>query len=184
MRLFIAIDLPGEVKRSLGELQDPGLDLRWTSAETMHLTLRFVGEVEEPQKSRIARRLSEIDQPAFTLKIAGTGYFPRGKRPKVIWAGIGENKRLMQLQEKIEQACRAADLKPDLRDFHPHITLGRVAGVSGKEVRSFINRSKKLRIDGIPVRDFTLYESRLKPDGAVHTPLERYALDGSNLKSG
>lgn len=176
MRLFIAIDLPGSAKSRLGELQDPGLDVRWSSDETMHLTLRFIGDVDDSKRSRLFHTLSNIDHPSFNLQISGTGYFPRGKTPKIIWAGVRKNDLLMQLQEKIERACRSAALEPEERTFRPHITLGRVSGAPRNEVLTFINRNKKLRVDDIPIREFILYESRLKPEGAVHTPLERYSL--------
>lgn len=178
MRLFLAIDVPDHVKRSLQSIQHSGLGIRWTTPETIHLTLRFIGEVEPDIKDELLSSLKQVKGQGFEMTIDGLGYFPPRKFPKVVWAGVEENENLMELQNDIETACRNVDLvEPDKRPFKPHITIGRVNDASKKEVLSYINRHKKLRIEGIPVEEFILYESKLHPDGAVHTPLHRFSLE-------
>ncbi|MFH5885577.1 RNA 2',3'-cyclic phosphodiesterase [Halalkalibaculum sp. DA3122] len=177
MRLFIAIDLPDWVAARLSELQDHGLDIRWTTPETMHLTLRFVGDMEDTaEREQLIENLYEIRVPAFEMSINELGYFPPRKHPKIIWAGIQENRTLLNLQEMVEQACRTAGVEPEDRTFIPHVTIGRVGGESRKEVHSFFNRNKKIQIEGIPVDKFILYQSKLRPEGAQHIPVEYFAL--------
>ncbi len=178
MRLFIAIDLPEWVKKQLQQLQDSNLNVRWNSTETMHLTLRFIGDVEERStREQLVNELASIQISAFSMTIKDLGYFPPKKHPKVLWAGIKENKKLMELQEKIEQVSQSVGFKPETRPYIPHITLARVKGLSKKEVNSFFNQHKQLRIEDIPVNEFILYESKLHPDGAIHSPLEQFSLE-------
>lgn len=178
MRLFIAIDIPDRAKQQLQQLQDPNLGVRWTSPGTMHLTLRFVGEVEKfSQKNQLVDELASIQVPSFEMTIKGLGYFPPRKQPKVVWAGIKQNNTLMKLQKSVEQACRSVGFDPEKRPYKPHITIARVKNVSKKEVNTFFNQHKRVRIEEIPVEEFILYESKLHPDGAIHSPLERFELD-------
>ncbi len=177
MRLFIAIDIPDWSKQQLKELQDPNLGVSWTTPDTMHLTLRFIGNVEEPGKQQeLAGQLSSIQMPVFEMTIKDLGYFPPRKHPKIIWAGIENNSLLTELQQAIEHACRAADFEPDKRSYIPHITIGRVKNASKKEVNTFFNQNKRVWIEEIPVTEFVLYESKLDSDGARHYPLERFGL--------
>ncbi|MDX1617301.1 MAG: RNA 2',3'-cyclic phosphodiesterase [Balneolaceae bacterium] len=184
MRLFTAIDLPDTVKDRLNEIQDPGLGIRWTAPEAMHLTLRFIGDVDSETRDDLIARMSELERSSFSFTIRDIGYFPPRKHPNIVWVGIEESNPLMELQSRIESACRRAGLEPDERPFTPHITIGRVKGARKNEVLSFINNHKKLRIEEIPVEEFILYESTLKPDGAVHTPLRRFSLKQPANQSG
>lgn len=176
MRLFIAIDVPDPVVQSLQKLQDPGMGIRWTTPDTIHLTLRFIGDVEADARDKLISNLAGVQADFFHMTIKGIGYFPPRKHPRVVWVGIEENDTLMELQKEIETACRDAGLEPDERPFTPHITIGRVKDASKNEVLSLINRHKQLRIEEIPVEEFKLYESILYPDGAVHTPHKRFSL--------
>ncbi len=176
MRLFIAIPLPDYVKSALSELQQPIDGVHWTDAGRYHLTLRFIGEVDQGVFEKVRQQLSSIALPPFEMDIKGFGYFPEQKRPRVLWAGIDEEPSLMELQRKAEEACRQAGVEPESRDFVPHITLAKIKGGRKRDVMSFINQHKTFRIESIPVTEFVLYESRLHKDGAVHTPLERYSL--------
>lgn len=176
MRLFIAIDIPDRARQVLKDIQDSNLEMRWTTPETMHLTLRFVGDTDEELKNSLVRALADIDHFSFEMTINGLGYFPPGKYPKILWAGIQENDSLMELQEKVEEACRKAGLDAEERSFKPHVTIGRVQGASKKEVLSFINEHNRLIFEDIPVKKFILYESKLYPNGAIHTPLEYFPI--------
>lgn len=177
MRLFIAIEIPEGAKQKLEQLQDSNLGIRWNAAGTIHLTLRFVGNVEDPaQKDELVEQLSAIEFSAFNLTIKGLGYFPPHKHPKVLWAGLKKSRALIQLQKQVEQACVEAGFDPDDRSYTPHITIGRVKSCSKKEVNSFINQHKQLRLDPFSVDKFILFESKLDPEGARHTPLERFGL--------
>lgn len=177
MRLFIAIPLPEYVKSSLRELQQPIEGVRWTDTERYHLTLRFIGDVDQAMMGNIRSGLSEIQVPPFEIDIKGFGYFPEQKKPRVLWAGIEEEPSLMELQRETEEACRSAGLEAESRTFVPHVTLAKVRGGRKKDVMSFINQHKTFRMESIPVTEFVLCESRLYKEGAVHTALETYALN-------
>lgn len=168
--------MPAGVKKVLGGFQHSGADIRWTPPGNLHLTLRFIGEAGEEIRDRLIAPLGEIEIDRFNLCISGVGYFPPGKHPEIVWAGIEENTVLLNLQYRVETVCRAIGLKAEERSFMPHITIGRVKGASRGEVLSFVNRHKKLKIDGVPVDEFTLYESRLGSDEALHIPLQRFIL--------
>jgi len=177
MRLFIAIDVPEQVKQALEEIQQPELGIRWTTPDTLHLTLRFIGDVEPAARDDLVEALDVPGENRFAITLKGIGYFPPRKQPKIVWVGLEENDALMKLQSEVETACRTVGLEPDDRPFTPHITIGRVRGASKKEVLSFINQHKRFRMDDIPVEEFILYESKLYRDGAVHTPIHRFPLD-------
>jgi 2'-5' RNA ligase len=176
MRLFIAIPLPKRVKRKLLDLQQPIDGMRWQSQEQMHLTLKFVGEVDKTTASELRHELDNIVHPDFTMTIAGIGYFPEGKKPKVVWAGIKENENLQELHQKVEGHCEEMGIAPENRSYKPHITLGRTKNTSKRAVTSFINQHKKFTITDTPVSKFVLYESKLHPDGARHQRLQTYLL--------
>lgn len=176
MRLFVAIPLPEGVKQRLTNLQQPVEGIRWQASQQYHLTLRFIGEADRETTQAIREQLKNIQTPPFNLDLKAPGYFPENRQPKILWVGLEEEPLLMKLQEKVEQTCRNVGLKPDKREFKPHITLGRVKGASKRDVLSFINQHKQFRMNNIQVSEFILYSSRLHPDGAIHKPLERYSL--------
>lgn len=176
MRLFIAIPLPEDVKQRLEELQQPVEGIRWQQSRQYHLTLRFVGEVDNDVAQTIQNRLKAVGVAPFSFDLNGPGYFPEHKYPRVLWIGVEEVPALMKLQSEIEQVCQDAGLKSETRDFKPHITLGKVKGASKRDVMSFINQHKQFRMTNIPISEFILYSSRLHSSGAIHKPLERYSL--------
>ncbi|MDZ7689949.1 MAG: RNA 2',3'-cyclic phosphodiesterase [Balneolaceae bacterium] len=183
MRLFIAIEIPEWAKRQLIQLQDSNLGVRWSSPGTMHLTLRFIGNVDDPgQKEKLVQKLSSVQVPAFELTLKGLGYFPPQKHPKVLWAGVKENDTLLNLQEQVEQLCVEAGFKPDDRPYTPHVTIGRVKGASKKEVNSFIKQHKKFRVEAFEVDEFILFESKLDSEGVRHSPLQRFGLTSQPTK--
>lgn len=176
MRLFIAIPLPKGVKQKLVGLQQPIDGLRWQSQEQMHLTIKFVGEVNKATAAELREELDEIDHPEFSMTIAGMGCFPEGKHPKVVWAGIKENATLKELHQKVEDRCEKIGIAPENRRYKPHVTIARTKSASKQVVTSFINQHKKFALSDIPVNEFVLYESKLHADGARHQRLQTYLL--------
>lgn len=176
MRLFIAIPLSKTVKQKLLDLQQPIKGLCWQGPEQMHLTLKFVGEVNHQKATELREKLEEIDYPAFTISIEGVGYFPEGKHPKVVWAGVSENSLLAELHQEVEERCKEIGIPPENRLYRPHITLARAKNVSKRAVSSFINQHKKFSICDVPVNDFVLYQSKLHADGARHSRLQIFSL--------
>ncbi len=159
------------------DLQQPIDGIRWQSQEQIHLTLKFVGEVDKTMANELREALDKIDHPEFSMTIAGIGYFPEGKHPKVVWAGIKENAALEELYQKVEDHCEEIGIAPENRPYKPHVTIGRTKSTSKRAVTSFINQHKKFALPDIAVNEFVLYESKLHSDGARHHRLQTYLLN-------
>lgn len=169
-RLFIAIDVPDALVRSLGDL-DPNLrGVRWLPPEQLHLTLSFLGDVPEETDVRLRERLNAIRFSAFFLPLTGMGAFPGKGRPSVIWIGVGlGHPHLFQLHKHVQDAALAAGLEPDLRPWHPHITLARCRDVSRESISPFLKANVDFDAGMFRVESFALYSSELKPEGSIHT---------------
>jgi RNA 2',3'-cyclic 3'-phosphodiesterase len=169
-RLFVAIDLPRSIRQGLVDL-DPQLQgVRWTSAEQMHLTLGFFANVPHDIDLRLREKLSVIDFGAFFMPIAGIGVFPPKGPPKIIWVGIGAgHPHLFQVHKRVQEAALAAGLEPDLRPWHPHITLARCRGISDGALRKFLKSNVEFDVGMVRVEAFHLYSSELTPAGPIHT---------------
>ena len=169
-RLFIAIDIPDALARTLGDL-DPNLrGVRWLPPEQVHLTLSFLGDVPEAAEARLRENLSAIRFSAFFLPLASMGAFPGKGRPNVIWIGVGPgHPHLFQLHKRVQDAALAAGLEPDLRPWHPHITLARCHDVSRESISRFLKANVDLDTGMFRVESFALYSSQLRPEGSIHT---------------
>jgi 2'-5' RNA ligase len=169
-RLFVALELPASVRQNLAAL-DPGIrGVRWVEAGQMHLTLSFLGQVDGDAEENFCGALSTISWNAFFLPIRGLGVFPTRGRPKIIWIGVGTgHPHLFQLHKRVQEAALAASLEPELRPWHPHITLARCRDVSAQTLRPFLKARAELEVDMIYVESFSLFSSRLGPEGAIYT---------------
>ena len=188
MRAFAAIELPETIRARLqeeiGRLRQAGGCASWVRPEHMHLTLRFLGEIAEEQKTAISGMLRDICATADPLQLAveGIGAFPNTRRPAVVWAGVrlvmGD---LIGLQQKIEQAARNIGLGTDNKPFHPHVTLARIRDLAfserlAKAVRDRADGGTVAFGDEFEAFAVALFHSDLKPGGPVHTRLEEYPL--------
>ena len=173
-RLFVAIRPPEDIRDLLIDVMDDGADFRWQSDDQLHLTLRFIGEVERPLANELAIALAAVRTPAFALRLSGLGSFDR-RSGGVLWAGVEPAEPVRALAARIERICQAAGLPPGRRAFHPHITLARWKGPRGREARAFLD-GRPLASEPFPVDAFTLYESRLSRHGAHYEEVERFAL--------
>jgi 2'-5' RNA ligase len=168
-RLFVAIDLPRTVQKSLVDLDPHIHGVRWTQADQMHLTLGFFEDVAEDISLKFREKLSAIDVGAFFLPIAGVGTFPPNSPPKIAWIGVGRgHPHLFQLHKRVQEAALGAGLEPELRAFHPHITLARCRNVSPQLIRKFLQSNVDLDAGMIRVDSFHLYSSKLTPAGPIH----------------
>ena len=167
-RLFIAIDLPGDHKAQLAALHDEALPGRWIPTAQYHLTLRFIGEVDEAQAATIEQTLATVHADAFALQGRGLGVFPSMRKPRVLFAAIDPAPALTALQTKIEQALRTLGLDADAKPFHPHVTLARLRRAAPRTVRAFLHAHASSILAPFEVTDFCLYESLLRPEGALH----------------
>lgn len=176
MRLFVAIPLPEAVREKLSGLYQPMDGVRWQSQSQLHITLKFLGETDRDQLPELIRGLKSIRHSTFQMTISGFGTFPEKGRPKILWIGVAKQQLLKDLQQAIEQQCVEMGFEAEDRPFVPHITLARIKGTPRRDVISFINQHKKVRISRVPVNKFVLYESKLHPDGAIHKKVKEFPL--------
>lgn len=176
MRLFIAIELPDEVKRLLGRLRSDIPGARWVPLEQLHLTLAFLGEVDEATMKRLRGELAAIQAPGFDLRFGGTGCFPDRRRPRVIWVGLEPEPLLSSLASLVKRAVLSCDIPQEERPFSAHITLARLGFPAAREVGAFLDQPQKQELPPVSVREFLLFQSSLTPKGAIHTPIASFPL--------
>jgi 2'-5' RNA ligase len=174
-RLFVAIRPPEPVRDLLIDAMDDSPDFRWQDDEQLHLTLRFVGEVERPLANDLADALGRVRAQPFALSIAGVGRFEQ-RNSGALWAAVEPKAPVAALAAKIERVCVAVGLEPERRAFHPHITLARWKGRRTREVEHYLARNAGLASDPFPVDGFILFESRLSRHGAHYEEVGRYPL--------
>jgi 2'-5' RNA ligase len=169
-RLFVAIDLSESTKQFLVDLDPQIRGVRWTEAAQMHLTLGFFGDVSEDVDLALREKLSGIEFGAFVLPITGVGTFPPKGPPKIIWIGVGRgHPHLFQVHKRVQEAALAAGIEPELRPWHPHITIARCRDVAPQSIRRFLQSNVDLDAGMIRVEAFHLYSSKLTPAGPIHT---------------
>ena len=169
-RLFIGLKLPESCKAALRDL-DPGLKgLRWLPAEQLHLTMSFLGDIDEAYHEPLRSALACVRVPPFFLPLAGVGSFNARGRPSVVWVGVGKgHPHLFALHHHIQDAVLHVGLEPDLKPFRPHVTVARPCGISRQALQPFLRRNAEAEIGLWKVTGFTLYSSALAPEGATHT---------------
>ncbi|MDE2335267.1 MAG: RNA 2',3'-cyclic phosphodiesterase [Rhodospirillales bacterium] len=176
MRLFVALELPWELRERLAALGGGVPGARWVPAENLHLTLRFIGEVPPFRAEEVDHALAALRARRFTLTIAGIGTFAKAGRETMLWAGVERNERLEHLQGKIETALQRAGLEPERRRFAPHVSLARLDNASPDKLAAFVQRHNLFRTDPFEVEHFTLFSSRLGKEHAAYEPEVEYAL--------
>jgi RNA 2',3'-cyclic 3'-phosphodiesterase len=183
MRTFVAIPLPNQCREMLGRLQQSlratEADVRWVAISSVHLTLKFLGEIDPAIVPTMAQAFHEITKfgQALRLRIHGLGSFPNQKNPRVIWCAVsGDTDGLSQLQKEVENVCAELGFSSEQHVFSPHLTLGRVK--SKRNLQSLLDCIKiESELECEFVADhFNIYRSTLKPQGAVYTILETIAM--------
>ena len=168
-RLFVAIDLPQSTAQLLDELNPDIRGVRWTAHDQLHLTLAFFGYVEAAIEKVLREKLQTIEFHSFFLPIIGTGTFPPKGPPKIVWIGVGSgHPHLFQIHKRVQEAALAAGLEPELRSWHPHITLARCRDISRQALQPFLRKTAEFDAGLIKVEQFHLYSSKLLPSGSVH----------------
>jgi len=168
-RLFVGLELPAKTRAALNEIDPRVKGLRWLPAEQLPLTMSFLGDVGTLGEERLRETLAGVQVPPFFLPIAGVGAFG-GERPSVVWAGVGKgHPHLFALHQHLQDAVLHAGVEPDLKPFHPHITLGRARGVSRAALKPFLRRYAETEFDLWKVTGFTLFSSRLAAEGSLYT---------------
>lgn len=178
IRLFVAIPLPETVRDALAALAGGLPGARWVPSENLHLTLRFVGEVDEGRGEDLHDALAEIRAPAFDLTIAGVGLFGDRRRAKVLWAGLDPvPEALTLLQHRVDGAAGRTVGLGDGRKFAPHITLARLDRPPHGRLQRWLDDHALLRLPPFRVDAFALFSSLLRPEGPIYREEARYPLE-------
>ena len=194
MRIFIALDIDADIRERIQRFMDGvrgfAPDARWVRPQSLHVTLKFVGEKPAPTAEEIRSALTSLKSPPVTLKFQGTGFFPTAKSARVFWVGVESGPELAQLAERVDGATAQLGVPREEHAFSPHLTLARGGAKSGaprwqkgdRSNRAFARLQEKLaempepEFGTMTAREYYLYESKLSPGGAQYSKIERYAL--------
>jgi 2'-5' RNA ligase len=175
MRLFVALSIPDSVATGLFLIQAGIPGARWQTREQLHLTLRFIGEVDGREANDIDDALSAVSSPGFALALKGVGEFG-GKNPHAVWAGVSDGQAVGHLNRKIETALQRVGVKAEERKFTPHVTLARLRGAPRARVIDWIADHALYASAPFEVAEFALYSSALTPNGSVYRVERAYPL--------
>lgn len=177
LRLFVGLALPENIAASLLTLQGGIPGARWLSRENLHITLRFIGEVEEHVAAQLDMMFHGLRAPPFSLILRGAGVYQKGKIPHTLWAGVEEAAALIHLREKVDQALQRAGIVLESRKFMPHVTLARLKNAPVDKVGRFLEDHNLFQAGPFAVSAFTLFRSHLTKNGSDYEALERYPLN-------
>ena len=175
-RLFVALDLPEALRPRLALLQAGVPGARWVRPESLHVTLRFIGEVDGDVAQDLDMSLQRLTGSAFSYRLSGVGHFGPDRKPHMLWAGVERNEALTALRDRVERAVIAAGLPPEDRKFKPHVTLGRLKDPSLPRVRRWLTEQALFASTDIRADHVVLFRSHLGADGAHYEPLAEYPL--------
>ena len=190
MRVFVALDIPEEVRAAIGalieKLRPTSKIARWVRIEGVHVTLKFIGEVPPEKIEPIKASLSKIPFPKFIqLKFRGVGFFPNERRPRVLWAGIEAGEELGALAAAVETSLEPLGIAKEQRAFSPHLTLARFDTEPHKpsasafdRLHEAISKAGPLDFGSSTASEFHLYQSTLKRGGAEYTRLATFRFAG------
>ncbi|MEW6051839.1 MAG: RNA 2',3'-cyclic phosphodiesterase [Candidatus Zixiibacteriota bacterium] len=177
-RLFVAVDLPEDVKQHLGAISCGVPGARWMEPAQLHLTIRFIGEVDGGVFRDILDSLREVQAHAFDLTLKGVGFFPPRGVPETIWVGVEKSEPLKLLRSRVEAALARAGVDRDSRKFAPHVAIARLKEPHVGRVAGYLTEYGLFRVEPFQVAAFTLYSSSLSSSGAIHQVEEEYPLNG------
>jgi 2'-5' RNA ligase len=175
IRLFVGIVLPPELRLRLSLLAGGLPGARWVDPGNLHLTLRFIGDIDEGTASDIDGALAQIRAARFVVTVAGIGTFG-GDKPHTLWAGVEKNPALAQLHDRVESALVRLGLAPGQRRYAPHVTLARLRQVPMPRLQDFLLRHALVRAEPFAVDRFSLIASYLTKSGAIYEDQADYAL--------
>ncbi len=176
LRLFTGLALPPSLAKRLGLMQGGVKGARWHAPENFHITLAFIGDVDEDTAERADEALSAIRADAFTLSLHGVGHFAQGKHPNVLWAGVEKSDALFHLQEKVCRALEAARIPLEKRKYAPHVTLARLKHTDTSMLAGFLQEHGLFSSAPFKVDGFNLYQSHLTKNGSDYAVLKTYPL--------
>jgi RNA 2',3'-cyclic 3'-phosphodiesterase len=194
MRLFIALDIDDAIRERMARFVEGvcnfAPDARWVKPESLHITLKFIGEQPEPMVEQIKQALTTIAASASEIQFRGYGFFPTAKSARVFWLGMETGPQLAALAAAIDEKTASIGIPKEDRAFSPHLTLARSSGGSGSPRRrtedgpnrTFQRLQEKLSALPMPEfgtmspREFFLYQSQLSPKGSKYTKIARFVL--------
>ncbi len=176
IRLFVGIPIPADIRLRLSMMSAGLPGTRWVNEENYHLTLRFIGEVDEGLADDIDATLGQIDHAAFELSLEGVGYFGKPNAARAVWAGVAKSENLLHLHAKIETALQRMGQPAEERKYTPHVTLARMRGTPKAKLDEYIAGHMGFAAGPIAVRSFTLFSSFLSSSGAIYIPEANYTL--------
>ena len=174
--LFVAVAVPATIAERLAALGGGVPGARWIPAGNMHVTLRYLGELEDSLADEVSTALAGISHAAFTLKASGVGYFGKRSDPRLLYAGVHPHHDLMELHRRTERLLHRLRIPSDGRKYHPHITLARLKGASSGRIGRFVEANSLLASPPFEVGSFALFESHRSTSGSVYSMLRDYAL--------
>ncbi len=184
MRCFVAVEVAAPVRRRLAELQQAlrraDADVKWVEEGNLHLTLKFLGEIDGEQAARLKDLLSAeaVRWPRLEVEYAGTGSFPDHGAPRVVWAGLsGDLGKLAGLAAAVERAAGQVGVPREGRPFVAHLTVGRVKSPrNAKRLAAAVDQQRQAAFGKDGIAEIVLFESTLAPQGPVYEPLARFPL--------
>ena len=168
LRTFVAIDLPDAAREHLALMQGGIPGARWVSDDNLHITLRFVGDIEGHVFDQLADALERIQFPPFDVQLSGVGHFPPRKQPKSLWVGV-QSDALKALRDRVERTVVEVGLDAEQRKYHPHVTVTRLNGSPSSKVARFLGSYGLFRVEPFLVSSFHLYTSYLHQQGAEYS---------------
>jgi RNA 2',3'-cyclic 3'-phosphodiesterase len=188
LRTFIAADLPQEILQKIEKItnyfktQTPERAVKWVEAEKIHLTIKFIGELQKNKLPAVKSSIQDALQgfSPFKVSVEGLGMFPNASRPRVIWIGIQGGEPLVELHNAIEESLINIGVKPERRGFHPHLTLGRIRRQVSQDEAAAIGQTLSefhvASLGSAPVNEIVLYESNLTRHGPIYSPIFAFPL--------
>lgn len=179
IRLFTAIEIPGDIANRLEALQQGIEHARWIERENLHITLRFIGDIPENVAADVDEALEQVPFEPFELELEGVGEFG-GAKPHAIWAGVKLTEPLKRLQARHESAMRRVGLEPEKRKYTPHVTLARLRAIEAPEVYRFIAANNLFATPKFEVTRTVLFSARTSTGGGPYVPERFYPPDAAD----
>lgn len=181
-RLFTAVDPSETVRDQLQQFctaREVPFDTRWTPPDNYHITLRFIGNVSDEQAADVQSVLKEVTADPFTLQPLGLGVLPSRRNPRVLIVKIEASDPLRTLYQAVEDTLADVGVERENRSYRPHLTIARLKNAHPEQVHEFVRSAPELSLDPFPIDAFILYESTLRPSGALHEPRATFELRNS-----
>jgi len=176
LRLFVALEIPDDIKERLAPLGSGLPDARWVAPQSLHITLRFIGEVDEDVAEDIDAALGSVHASPVAISLGGVGCWESKGRVRAVWSKVKADGSLPLLQGRVESSLKRVGFEPDGCKFSPHVTVARLKGVPARIVAPYLQHHGHFRAGPFTADHFTLFQSRMGHGGSHYEALARYAL--------